>query len=183
MNELRCYHFGHFQLSSIQQGIQGAHAQMELFVKYNIAESTELDNIPEYAPTTPELQFIEKTNMLYDWGKNHKTMICLNGGNTEGLHMVNDHLDSPDNPFPWANFHESEDAMAGLMTNVAIVLPDYIFNTASWLRNGRNKLRQPEHDNIFLLPPDAIGIDYFDVEYTQWEVDFMYILNKCGLAR
>ena len=93
MKELRCYHFGHFQLSSIQQGIQGAHAQMELFVKYNIARASELDNIPEYAPTTPELQFIESTKMLYTWGREHKTMICLNGGNSASLQDIYNHFD------------------------------------------------------------------------------------------
>ena len=73
--ELRCYHFGNMYLSSIQQGIRAAHAQMAMFVKYDKAEAVHLDNIDEYAPTVDEKLFIDSTKMLYNWGENHQTMI------------------------------------------------------------------------------------------------------------
>ena len=99
-------------LSSIQVGIQSAHAQMELFCKY--------------PASTPEGE------QLYTWGMNYKTMICLNAGfNTEMLNIV-EFLGHEDNTFPWAAFYESEEAMGGMLTNIAIVLPERIYGTSEY---------------------------------------------------
>lgn len=180
--ELRCYHFGNMYMSSIQQGIQAAHAQMAMFVKYDKAEAVNLENIPEYAPTVDEQLFIDSTKMLYNWGENHQTMICLNGGYLENMKAIAAHLTHSDNPFPWSTFHESQEAMGGMLTNIAIVLPDYIYDTASWLRNPRNELQKFDGDPNFYYPSDA-HTDYLHQEFTWWEVEFMNMLNKCGLAK
>ena len=181
--ELRCYHFGNMYMSSIQQGIQAAHAQMAMFVKYDKAEAVKLHTVIGETHITPdERLFVDSTKMLYEWGEKHQTMICLNGGYLENMKAIAAHLTHSDNPFPWSTFHESQEAMGGMLTNIAIVLPDYIYNTASWLRNPRNELQTYDGDPGFYLPSDA-QIDYHDVEFTWWEKEFMYMLNKCGLAK
>lgn len=109
---MRCYHFGNMYLSSIQQGIQAAHAQMELFVKYN--------------PDHPDTKARED---LYYWANDHKTMICLNAGFNSEMQAIKGFLESEENPYPWAAFYESEEAMGGLLTNIALVLPESVYST------------------------------------------------------
>ena len=180
--ELRCYHFCNMYMSSIQQGIQAAHAQTAMFIKYDKSKADYYsDDIPENAPTVDEQLFNDCTKMLYEWGENHQTMICLNGGYLENMKTIVEHLAHSDNPFPWSTFHESQEAMGGMLTNIAIVLPDYIYKTASWLRNHRND-DCVSGDSGFYLPV-AAQIVFPDVEFAWWEKQFMYMLNRCGLAK
>ena len=138
---MRCYHFGNMYMSSIQQGIQAAHCQMELFMKYQ--DDT------------------DQQNMLYDWGGNHKTMICLNAGYHERLRAIADFMEDAENPYPWSTFHESQEAMGGMLTNVAIVLPEEIYE-------GAKELRKTE------VYPEGL---------TEFQANLMQLLNRCGLAR
>ncbi|MFY0655360.1 MAG: hypothetical protein JXR12_01150 [Neptunomonas phycophila] len=182
--DLRCYHFGNMYLSSIQQGIQAAHSEMELFNKYDSAQAEHLNQLKHVNKelTEDERLYIQCTKTLYDWSKNHKTMICLNGGYLSNMLEIVEHLKHDDNPFPWSTFHESEEALGGILTNIAIVLPDYIYDTASWLRGYRNQLVTFDGDPNFYYPEDA-GSDYQDQAFTWWEGEFMNMLNKCGLAK
>jgi len=123
---MRCYHFSNMYLSSIQQGIQAAHAQMELFVKYNPL------NVQSVLEDAEEHKYRDAVNMLYKWGEEHKTMICLNAGFNSEMQAIEDFLSSDDNPYPWASFYESEEAMGGLLTNIAIVLPERIYGTSEY---------------------------------------------------
>jgi len=165
--ELRLYTFTHFMLSPIQQGIQPGHALGDLMLEGALGDSN-------------------GSEMLYDWAENHKTMICLNGGNSKSLKEHYSFIDSKDNPFPYCKFHEDEDSMEGIMTSIAIVLPARIFNTAGLLR-GRV---MPEgvtytHDKLldehrFAFTEDGVvSVDTF----TPWEFELMQRLNGCGLAR
>jgi len=120
---MRCYHFGNMYMSSIQQGIQAAHAQMELFNKY--VPQTDEDSIPE-----------EIFTQLFDWSKNHKTMICLNGGYLETMQELYDFMNVSQNPYPFSNFHEAKETMNGMLTNVAIVLPEKIYEVAKLIRSN-----------------------------------------------
>lgn len=108
---MRCYHFGNFYLSSIQQGIQAAHAQVELFIKY--------DNKSD------------QTGDLVDWARNHKTMICLNGGMASDLEAIARGLSAFEESgfmnFAWSTFSEEDAALNGAMTNVAIILPEKMY--------------------------------------------------------
>lgn len=115
---MRCYHFGNYYMSSIQQGIQAAHCQMELFVKYENAI------VPGYVTT--------QKRDLYDWTKYHKTMICLSGGNNNQLKEIKELF----GPYPWSYFCEDEDSLGGILTNVAIILPESIYDTAAKIRSG-----------------------------------------------
>jgi len=110
---MRCYHFSNMYLSSIQVGIQSAHAQMELFVKYN--------------PSKAKVDAMA-VDLLYEWAERHKTMICLNAGFNSEMEAIKGFLKSKDNPYPWSAFYESEEAMGGLLTNIAIVLPEDVYS-------------------------------------------------------
>lgn len=176
--EYRCYHFGNMYLSSIQHGIQAAHAQMELFVAYDkhVAKTIDCESA-----NVDEVDYAAKTTMLYDWATNHKTTICLNGGYLSNMKSILLHLTHDDNPFPFASFRESDEAMGGMLTNIAIVLPQYIYETASWLRGRGNQLVTYDGDPNFYYPESARS-DYANQPFSWWEGEFMNMLNKCGLA-
>lgn len=158
---MRCYHFGNYYMSSIQQGIQAAHCQMELFVKYENAI------VPGYVTN--------QKRDLYDWGKNHKTMICLNAGANKDLHEIKELLEQEDNEYPWSYFCEDEDSLGGILTNVAIVLPEKIYDAAEKIRN-----KQASFSDNSLYANVEHG---FISKFTNFEVKLIEILNKCALAR
>lgn len=112
MYELRCYTFTLFQLSPIQQGIQAGHAAVELVTHRK-------DN-----------------KLVQDWAKKYKTMICLNGGDVAKLSEWINFFKDKRNRYPWIKFEESEASLAGIVTSVAIILPESIFEGVSLLRKG-----------------------------------------------
>jgi hypothetical protein len=106
---MRCYTFSIAYLSSIQQGIQGAHAITELFLKYRDPQH----KVGKY---------------LYEWAEQHKTMICLNAGDFSQLSYLHRYFVNYAHLYPWAAFNESEQALNDIMTSIAIVLPEHIYN-------------------------------------------------------
>jgi hypothetical protein len=137
--ELRLYTFTHFMLSSIQQGIQAGHAAVELTRRGH--------------------------DLTIEWAKDWKTMICLNGGNSQELKELVFFLSNHDNTFPWCGFYESNEALDGSLTSIAIVLPARIFGTAENMR----KMKAGEQ------------IPHFG--FTEWEYELIELLSKTGLAR
>ena len=172
--EWRCYHFGNFYLSSIQQGIQSAHGQMELFNKYcpNIYNDNEIEDCPAI-------------DMLFTWSNKHKTMICLSGGDNNSLLDIKDIICVGENPYPNSYFNESNDALNGVLTNVAIVLPERIFGTAEQIRAGKVELigndlhYRTRSTEVVFGGYQAPSLDRF----TDMEVRIIEVLNSCGLAR
>jgi hypothetical protein len=172
---MRAYFFGNMYLSSIQQGIQAHHCGTEMANKY----------FPK--PTMPgPCEFIatEQTVQLAEWGHNHKTDTLLNAGFSETLHEIYENMDTDDNPYPFAKFHEGIDALDGALTCVGIILPEAIYETAKEVRftpknnEGRSKLAQfdqygewysEDRDHHFL--------------FTRWQVWMINEINKYGLAR
>ena len=130
---MRIYHFGNFYMSSIQQGIQAAHAQMEIFVKYPLID---LNGIIANGdrPGAKLIREASKADFLYSWAVYYKTMICLNAGMDIDLKGILELMNDEDNPYPWSCFYEAEEAMNGMLTNIAIVLPERIYETASNVR-------------------------------------------------
>jgi len=123
-----------------------------------------------------------------DWIENHKTIICLNGGNSASLKDLLDFLYNPKNPFPVTSFYEDEDTAEGLMTSVAIILPARIFETASLMRSrtlpdgvsySHDRLLN-EHRFSWSHVPDGVGRTE---TYSEWEYELMGRLNSTGLAR
>lgn len=103
---MRAYFFQNFYLQGIHAGIQSQHTTAEMFVKYSIGS--------------------EQHSMLFDWAINHKTTIVLNGGTQSDLLAIEKLLDNC--KFPWAAFREATDALNGALTNVGVILPEYIYN-------------------------------------------------------
>ena len=142
--EWRAYHFGNFYLSSIQQGIQAAHAQTSLFVKY--------------LGMRPNLKD-RKVKMFLEWADN-PTMICLNGGNNEQMHFTKDFFSSKDNPYPWCIFCEDEESLGGLLTNVVILLPKKIWNAFDTFRTV---IYQTDNCKTFEEYYEAVSVaEYYD---------------------
>lgn len=160
---MRCYHFSNMYLSSIQQGIQSAHAQMELFIKYK--------------NKTPE------KDILFDWAENHKTMIVLNGGYlstmVEAVHFFN----TPKNPYPFSTFYESEDALGGILTNIAIILPEKIYKTSEFIRK---RLIDKDHNIIKEIDADTFNDVVIKLQefgyFTEFEKELCVFLNNFNLA-
>jgi hypothetical protein len=98
-------------MSSLQAGLQTAHAVAELYEKYQFRSSPE--------PT-----------FLHEWAQFHKTIIILNGGNHGDLldlYGVLEPLAEKLN-LPVAKFHEDERSLNGACTCVGIILPDSIYD-------------------------------------------------------
>jgi hypothetical protein len=161
MTELRCYTFTIFQLSPIQQGIQAGHAAVELTLRGH--------------------------DLTLEWARNHKTLVCLNGGTTKDVLDLTTFLANQQNPYPWTYFQESEEFLAGIVTSVAIVLPERVFGCAKLYRESYGPARNQvySHDPIldthrFYVTRD--GKPYVE-EFGAWEFELMQRLNAAPLAR
>lgn len=177
--ELRCYTFTNFMLSSIQQGIQSGHAAMEIVNKYLLVTGWQNG----YA------------DVVTDWAANHKTIVCLNGGNADGVREWKGLLDvgmsTGAHTLPYAPFFEDEQSLDGNLTSVAVILPARIFEGASLLRQAKYK------DDVHvtwdhMLKELRLGWTVDDgtplgeqrtETYNEWEREFMNKLNGAQLAR
>ena len=174
--ELRCYTFTNFMLSSIQQGIQSGHASMELVNKYMINDDPwGVDGAMD---------------MVANWIANHKTIVCLNGGNAAGIREWKGFFDSGvqsgQNVYPYAGFFEDEQSLDGALTSVAVILPARIYETAALLRRARyddkiNVVWDYVRHELRVAWTDEKGTIRSKV-FTQWERDLMEKLNTCQLA-
>lgn len=165
--ELRLFTFGHFQLSSIQQGIQALHATAELFI--------------EYVPFVGMKELRAKqVNMLHTWATDWKTVVCKCAGNSAALEETIGTLDTF--PYPWSYFEESEEAMEGITTAAAVVLPARIFDTGVKLRKSRDVSQSViKHPNgTSILFKDSAGDDVG--EYTDLELELIDLLVNTRLA-
>lgn len=168
---MRCYTFGNYYMSSIQQGIQAAHGTVELFVKY---QENGILGIDDYEPTIQEYEYQDKVQDLYDWAENHKTMVCLNGGNLQGLKDIETLFQEIGNKLPWASFYEDEESLGSILTNIAIIVPEYIYDSAAKIRSGEYNVsitKICDKDNQFVL------------ELSKFEIKLVELLNSCQLAR
>jgi hypothetical protein len=143
---VRLYFFNNMYLSSIQNGIQAGHVAVELMKKYG-RESKEWG---------------DRIEAVHDWAENHKTFIVLNGGGTPTMHEIKAHLESPENPYPFAFFNEPD--ADGLLSSVCILLPERMYDELS----------------------SIIGSDKFDERaigrYSSWEIKFLELKSKCRMA-
>lgn len=107
----RAYFIGNMYLSSIQQGIQAAHVLQEMHNKYFFMSSG-------------------AAHALFEWGRNDKTIILLNGGYASALQELYENLlfwSFNGTEFPVAKFHEEHDALNGALTSVGIILPESVY--------------------------------------------------------
>ncbi len=181
---MRLYTFGNFYFSSIQQSIQGTHSTVELFNKY----------IP-HPYNDNEVDDCDQINMLWDWSNNHKTMICLNGGMNSDLCGIKDYLSDISNPYPWASFRESEEAMGGIMSNVCIVLPERIYEMSATIRKFRLEIKDIDNisdaefetsfDTLIEVLKERDAMDIIDDfgRYTKNEIAMAQFMGRFGLAK
>lgn len=166
---MRFYSFGNMYLSSIQQGIQAAHVVTEMFIKYEKRKSTHVGN--------------EEIPLLYEWAYDHKTMILLNGGMSDNLHSLNSFFKHDDNPYPFASFKESKEALDGAATSVGIVLPEKIYEGAALLRRRLTPIMQDKFiaaNTLMFYDEHELAIEE---RYNDFEIELMYQLNKYRLAQ
>ena len=154
---MRAYFFGNMYLSSIQQGIQAAHVTAEMFSKYSGRAGA-------------------LSGQLFEWVEGHKTMILLNAGYGEELYRLGDLFSHQENPYPWAAFSESEEALDGAMTSIGIVLPERIYETMAVCR--KEKIN-PEY---IAVHPRAIELG-LPTDLSVWEIELIEFVNQYGLAR
>ena len=166
----RAYFFGNMYLSSIQQGIQAGHVITEMAVKYQ---------------RTPDV-LNSQGNMFYDWAENYKTMILLNAGYGENILDLRDFFMVGNKDFPYAIFHESDEALDGAATCFGCILPAKIYKGAEAMR----KIKRLQRDNDARLAWDIqkvltvdLGVDSpMDIAYTKFEVELMERLGAFRLA-
>ena len=149
---MRYYTFSNMYLSSLQVGLQSAHALAEIFLKH-------------YGDP-----------ILMEWANDHKTMILLNAGYGENIHSLCNFFNHSENPFPWAPFYESEEALDGAITTVGIVLPAKIYEMAAMIRD-RN-LPEANLDTLKVTGEWKEAGWYF----SKWEVQLIEKLNTFGMA-
>ena len=167
--ELRCYTFTDFMLSSIQQGIQSGHASMELVSKYMLVEGWQ-NGTAEFVAS---------------WAKDYKTIICLNGGAYADVCETLEFFEREDNPFPFAGFVE-EEVQGGNLTSVAVILPARIFEGAARLK--RQKF-DPQISVAWDHLMEELRIGWVDDDgahdetYNTFERDLMNRLNGARFAQ
>lgn len=135
---MRLYSFVNMYLSGPHIGIQTAHAVAELFLKYHNNKDLAL------------------------WAEDHKTIICLNGG--DSINMMTNLLDIEKMDYPCAPFFEK--GLSDALTAYAVILPEIIYKTAKEFREN--------------------GISRFDLNNSRFdknELALIDIINSCALAK
>ena len=170
---MRLYTFTNYYLSSLQIGLQSAHVTAELFVNYpTIAESCNIH---------------VNMNILFDWAKNHKTMVYLNGGNQDGLKDIASLFSENDNTYPWSYFFEDEASLNECLTCVGIVLANTIYDNAVFLRDPKitrgyakdyTTLNFNEYRKRMVIEKSSVPIIL-----TDFDLQIIDVLNSCQLAK
>jgi hypothetical protein len=163
------YTYAHAWLSSIQKGIQSWHCSDEMFIKY--------ENDPK------------KMAQLNDWRLNYKTVMVMNGGNSDMVEGLHEFFDNMDNPYPFGKFHEDEESLRGIVTSVGICLPEKIYNAMAFIRKHNGALTyqtvtmndNTRHRQLMLTSIDGSEILSSSV-FTQYEKDLIEKLATYSLA-
>lgn len=172
---MRAYFFGNMYLSSIQQGIQALHCTSEMFVKYQLSGSAQ-------------------AYQLFQWAEEHKTVVLLNAGYSSTIRDIQAFMMDNDNHYPWAVFHEGDDALDGALTGLGIILPAKIYEAARLVRTIRksfDNVRTPrqmiwEDGELIIHKENEYGIEVDEDitwTYNKWEAKLIDELNKYGLAK
>jgi hypothetical protein len=151
-------------LSSLQVGLQSAHVTAEMFIKYT-------DN-----PTPLQT--------LSYWATLHKTIIILNGGYSStllDLFSLFAKYSQENNTFPWAEFHESNEALGGALTCIGCILPEKIYVGSALIRHDKDAEEMLKRINTLLVPtPEHQYVDEYT--YTDIEIELMNKINQFKLA-
>ena len=135
---MRLYTFVNYYLSSLQQGLQTAHVVSELFVHY-----------PNDA-------------LLNDWAQNHKTIVILNGGNSQSIWEICMRLATHN--LPRGIFEEDAQSLNCAVTACGVIVPAHIYEFSA--------IRVFDESNQYLL--ESVSED---------DQAIANILKSCPLAR
>lgn len=165
---MRLYSFGNMYLQGIHAGIQTAHSISEMFSKYNINKNDTHN----------------QDDALWAWSDYSKTIIVLNGGMQTNLEDLITLFGSVNNPYPWAYFNESQEALNGAITNVSIILPEIIYNAAAYIRNNQILLGDTVSlqtlDGKF-VSSDLVAPNTKWVKFDEFQTELFKRLNSCRL--
>lgn len=158
---MRFYAMGNYYLSSIQQGIQAAHALGEMF-----------NNHPAVQPHFDNYECPGK--VLRTWSRDHKTMVLLNGGNSADLRDLWTLLSDPRNTsLPVSKFYEDEASLDGALTCVAIILPECLYDA----------------EKVYPDPEQSQSYWWYAINEDQghqiqgWEAELLTAIKRLPLAR
>lgn len=171
---MRAYFFGNMYLSSIQQGIQAQHCTAEMFVKYPPIDLQDFAFSTGEEPPEHMKQESLKSETLFKWARDHKTTILLNGGEKADLLSLIPILKQEDNPYPWAHFSESNDALNCCLTCVGIILPEKMYSDEAKACVRCETQRRPG---------DTVMYQYDVPELSTWQFELIKIMSSCGMAR
>lgn len=152
---MRFYGFGNYYLSSLQQGLQAAHVVGDLSV--NSISNGSVN---------------QKGKLYFDWAANHKTMVLLNGGNSETLLSIFNKFkdfESKGMHLPFAAFHEDTQSLGGALTYVGIILEEKYYTASSQLRS--------ENDVLGFVMEKL-----YSEKWKYWELELIKELNNYSLA-
>jgi hypothetical protein len=105
----RFYVLVHSHLSTMQKGVQAAHCVATL-VERTISGAQKISH--------------EAYQSVMQWAREDRTLIILDGGNSDDLYSFADFLVATKCKFPRAIFYEDQKTMCGMMTAVGIVVPE-----------------------------------------------------------
>lgn len=153
---MRAYFWTNFYLSSMSHGIQAQHCTADLFVEY----TNKKDNT---------------TKVLYDWAKNHKTSIILNGGNHEGLMNVLETVGrlATNLDLPYTSFYEDLQSLNGMLTCVGLIVPEPVYTLSAMMRSGATEQEQNNYVSPYTIHA-ANGTSVYELAQ---------FLTQFGLAR
>lgn len=161
---MRAYFFTNMYLSSIQHGIQAAHALSEMYSKYD--------------------REFNEGRTLHNWGATHKTIIILNGGGSYELNELCEFFYSVSNGYPWAFFTESEFSLNGALTCVGVILPERIYKTAEAVKNGGSWCQNGDYWMVREASGEYDICSYWSIQdITNNEKKLIDRLNQYSLAR
>jgi hypothetical protein len=160
---MRFYSFTNWMLRPIQQGIQPGHAAVDMLVKY------------------PDDNSSSQAAVAWEWARDHKTFICLNGGNAANLAEVYTTLQRVGDALglPVVAFHEDEESLCGVMTSCGIVVTEDWYALAGEVRARNFRLDRPENGEPVLVCLADMSITPITTE----GADLIDVLNSCSLAQ
>lgn len=154
----RLYSFvNHLYMNEKQWGIQTAHCVSTMSVQ---AKKDQLAMYEEWAETEP-------------------TIIMCEGGNVAMLHDLYTRLKSLADSLglPCVKFHEDEQSLGGVITSVAVLVPDTLFNC--YASKEFEEDDTGERHPVFIHPESGKRYAYSDAGY---EYEFLSIVKMARLA-
>jgi len=155
---VRAYFFVNSALSGIQKGLQVAHCVAEM-------SNEDLEDVA-----------VDEKGKFEAWRLDHKTIIVLEGGFHADLHDITGMIRDGDHSFHWDCFSEDEETMNEMMTCVGVILPERIYEAAKRVRETRVNLELG-------LDDERVWSVVGEFKITEWEAEFIKLLNSCPLAR